>query len=558
MITKPYGVLMILLALVISVAAQSPENSITGKVVSESGQPIPNASVTAYPEGKGREFVSVSTDREGAFKLTNLEAGPYYVSASMPSYINPLLDPRNGPSKQYKIGDSVTFVLIKGGVITGKVTNKVGNPVIDVGVSVKMIRDDKGRPVSIDASTPAHSTDDRGVYRIYGLPAGTYQVMAGGSQDKSGMGVSPYSHDTPTYAPSSTRDTASEVTLRTGEEVANIDITYRAERGRVISGVINGPATLLGPTVTLTSVASDGSQSNSFKFEQRGTREFSFQALAEGDYYVTAQTSDEHGRFVMSEPKSIRLRGADVEGVELLMMLLGSVRGRIVLEESKATECKDKKAPVLSEISVSAWHRRTEAAKRLPLIIWQRGIPVKPDTRGDFVLRNLAPAEYSFDTRFLAKGWYLRSITLGPPALSRPRDISQLWTTVKREELAGLTMTIAHGSASIQGVIEKTQSETTQLLNLFLVPAEPENATDRLRFYGVQPALDGKFELSDLAPGRYWIVTRPAVDDSLIQFRSPDEAALRAELRREAEVQKTEIEVKPCQNVEGLKVKGGD
>lgn len=89
---------MVLLTLVIGVAAQSPADSITGKFVNESGQPIPNAVVFAIPEGKANELVSMGTDREGAFKFSGLDGVPYYLSASMPSYLNPMLDPCTGRS----------------------------------------------------------------------------------------------------------------------------------------------------------------------------------------------------------------------------------------------------------------------------------------------------------------------------------------------------------------------------------------------------------------------------------------------------------------------------
>ena len=88
------------------------------------------------------------------------------------------------------------------------------------------------------------TTDDRGIYRIYGLPAGNYLVWAGGPTYNPG--VDPYDTDVPTYAPSSTRDTATEITVRSGEETTNVDIRYRGEPGHIVSGTVNGPASEQG------------------------------------------------------------------------------------------------------------------------------------------------------------------------------------------------------------------------------------------------------------------------------------------------------------------------
>ena len=74
-------------------------------------------------------------------------------------------------------------------------------------------------------------TDDRGYYRLYGLPPGSYVVAAGGPGQYFGS-VNPFANDAPTYAPASTRDTAAEVMVRSDQEVT-ADIRYRGEPGHM-------------------------------------------------------------------------------------------------------------------------------------------------------------------------------------------------------------------------------------------------------------------------------------------------------------------------------------
>jgi hypothetical protein len=179
-------------------------------------------------------------------------------------------------------------------------------------------------------------------------------------------GINPFSNDIPTYAPSSTRDTAAEISVRAGVETSNVDIHYRGEQGRIISGTVGGPPVPGGFPVVLTSIALGGSQSNTSKFEQPGSQQFAFTGLTDGDYYVTLRTCLSAREASLSESKLVRLRGADVDGIELTVKPLGVVNGRVVLEPSKASECQGKELPSFKDISISAWHRQTEATKNQP------------------------------------------------------------------------------------------------------------------------------------------------------------------------------------------------
>jgi Carboxypeptidase regulatory-like domain len=76
----------------------------------------------------------------------------------------------------YRVGDNVTITMIKGGVITGRVTNATGEPLIGVRVNAVMTRGAEGNTARRAAARPRF-TDDRGFYRLYGLPPGTYVVF---------------------------------------------------------------------------------------------------------------------------------------------------------------------------------------------------------------------------------------------------------------------------------------------------------------------------------------------------------------------------------------------
>ncbi len=106
--------------------------SIEGRIVDEGGQPIVNAQVSIIPRGMTnimRRPASSTTDEDGRFRVNNLDAGVYtlwsfalgYVLETSPDPLNP---------RYYRIGDVANLTMLKGGVITGMVTNANGDPVV--------------------------------------------------------------------------------------------------------------------------------------------------------------------------------------------------------------------------------------------------------------------------------------------------------------------------------------------------------------------------------------------------------------------------------------------
>src|SRR5215470_9556284 len=238
---------------------------ITGRVVTEDGSGLPGVTVTLTPVAADRGAIlrgsqnRTSTDEDGNFKFTGLAPRVYSVSASIvkgyvPSPV-PVTEREDGG--YHRIGANVTITMIKGGAITGRVTSATGEPLISVQVNVTLVRDAEGKPVREIGSGRPRFTDDRGFYRIYGLSPGSYVVFT--RNNVSGPYPSPYDQDAPTYHPSSTRETAAEVSVMSGGETGGVDIRYRGDPGHVVSGLVTGggePSSIYtGTSVSLTNIA---------------------------------------------------------------------------------------------------------------------------------------------------------------------------------------------------------------------------------------------------------------------------------------------------------------
>ena len=82
-------------------AAQTKDNVISGRVVSESGQPLSgvNVSLSAFGSSGGQR---TTTDNEGRFKVQGLDAGMYRVFLSAPGYV---MQFPNEATPTYRPGD---------------------------------------------------------------------------------------------------------------------------------------------------------------------------------------------------------------------------------------------------------------------------------------------------------------------------------------------------------------------------------------------------------------------------------------------------------------------
>lgn len=536
--------------------------TINGQVVNERGEAMAGATVTARAVGTYNPGRTTISDAEGNFRFTGLQPALYTIGAFAPAYVTQ--PPESGtPFPYYRIGDSVRLAMIKGGAITGTVTNATGEPIVGIRVRAIRVRDAKGKEFPVASSGIERTTDDRGVYRIYGLGPGTYIVGAGGGPTNPSFQFYPFDSDVPTYSPSATRDNAAEFAVRSGEDTT-ADIRYRYEAGHTVSGTVRVGANN-GASVML--VSADGSFTpTSSAFQQPGARGFAVNGVPDGDYYIYAQEifNNLGGSIIpdlsVSDGKRVVVKGVDVAGLELVTKPMSVISGVVSLEPSKAPECQGKRKPLFGEMLIEMQRHEKDTETMAPIM---RGLPTtaSPDQKGVFTLRNVMPARYRFSPRFYARYWYLQSISIGtPPASATAKatasriDPAAAWTAVRSgEQLSHLTFTLAEGAASIRGKIAVADGAAVPTgMAVYLVPAEREKADHVLRYFVAQVAADGTFAFNNLPPGRYSTVTQNPVQseiDNLTKLRLPESADARTKLRRSAETLKSDIELKPCQNL---------
>jgi protocatechuate 3,4-dioxygenase beta subunit len=157
---------------------------VAGTVVTDDAdaRPVRHARVTLNG-AEPFDGMTTITDDHGRFAFGGLPAGRFELAASKDGWVTsaygakrPL---RPGTSLPVANGQTVdvTVRLVRGAVITGLLLDNTGQP--SVGTTVRAMRyaviDGQRR---LRPSRASVTTDDRGVYRIYGLAPGEYVVGA--------------------------------------------------------------------------------------------------------------------------------------------------------------------------------------------------------------------------------------------------------------------------------------------------------------------------------------------------------------------------------------------
>jgi protocatechuate 3,4-dioxygenase beta subunit len=558
--------------------------SISVRVLDDANQPVPNATVYAFRQGQNtRPSFDNSAASSGKYAVTNLDPGVYSVSVTAPGYVqefNSSFTP-DAPPPLYRPGDSVTLRLTKGGVITGRVTDAEGDPVVGARIVAVRVRDAAGRSTQEGgAPTPfprERHTDDRGIYRLYGLAPGSYLVLVGGKPQNGVIRPTAYDSDAPTYYPAATRDGAVEVQVQTGQELTDIDIRYRGERGHTISGALAGaipPAGTRGSLFVVLSNPTTGANEAQSFIQNEANPSFSFDSVGDGDYDVTANSYAASDNAATAPPLRVSVRGADVVGVRLVLAQLGSLAGHVAFEPLKAAdaakpECQNTREFYPQETIVFSRRVGSELPQQRNTY---SASGTSPDAKGDFVLRNLRDGRQRFGVSVQDERLYVRAATLPAPAATAANaraastptsiDLARVGFSLKPgERLTGASVTLAAGAASLRGRVAAVEGEQLpDSVRVYLVPAERERAEDVLRYGETTAQTDGTFIFKNLAPGRYLLVARatPESDARQQQQQRPPlalDANARAGLRRDAEAAKNSVELQPCQRAEDFSLR---
>ena len=333
--------LSILLSCTVVVAqVQSPpkeskgSGSITG-VITLDGNPKPGIEVEARPEFPPiRDGIAkTTTDEEGHFQFSALGTGRYRI---IPLALINIVASESGHEPHAKVVtlgegevvERIDFAFITGGVITGRVTDADGRPVVSEPLILTRIEENQRKFYRSE-------TDDRGIYRIYGLPTGQYTLSAGGfEEDPKTRGSRGYPR---TFHPSVTNEAQAKlIKLNAGTELTDVDLKFGppihayviagrfidAETGKAVPNAIFSYGQLteesrLGPGYR-----------GSLRADDKGV--FRFDGVLPGRYVVFAMSEDQSGYYC--DPVTVVVSREDINELEIKLHRGASISGRAIIE----------------------------------------------------------------------------------------------------------------------------------------------------------------------------------------------------------------------------------
>lgn len=319
--------------------------SISGVVTIE-GKPAKDVGVVllraAVGRNEARAVARGRTDKDGMFSFDGLERGQYWLDAFAPGLFAYGSSTTDG-AVSISLGDgeavkNVAIALEKGGAITGKLTDEEGNPIAAQRVRV-YVKEVNGQFNEAQVWERLVWSDDRGVYRVFGLAPGTYAIGAGMSETERTMnrGFS-VQYDRRFHGGSTTVEDSKLIELSRASEAQGIDIVLKRTadgytiRGRVIHAETKKP---VPNTVVRFGPLRDGRAgfySSAVVVYESG--DFNLQGMASGDYGLAAGVRTSDAGSYIADPVEVSVVDRDVSDILIELKPAATLKGVIASVET--------------------------------------------------------------------------------------------------------------------------------------------------------------------------------------------------------------------------------
>ena len=459
-----------------------------------------------------------TTDNDGQFEFANLPGGSYRVTASPAQYASQYLSMAYGanrPSGPYwaepgraielkdgQVADKLVIALPRGAIITGRVMDENGEPLARVQVYTL------GYPPGVargQRSSAGMSTDDLGQFRLWGLSAGEYVVVADARMNSFVPPNAPPETEedrvgyVTTYYPG-TVDEVSALRLRVkgGEETQGIDIRVGQARMYHVSGSVvdsKGNPIAGGNGQLMRRGASIGASMPLFATtDAKG--QFQVRNVPPGDYRfifrppqanVVPFSDDRNREPVEMASVPISIGSTDIDNLLVMTSLGVTISGHVVFEQGPPTT-----SPNPMRVMALALNPEDSA-----------GIPSPtPATIGDdgaFTLKGLM-GEYGL--RVSVPNQYVKSVTVNG------QDVTDVPREFKSSDRVAITVTSR--VSTVEGNV--TDLRDVQMSEAGVIVFAEDKASWRFnslwtRRTGVDQ--NGHFRITGLLPGRYYVAAIP-------------------------------------------------
>lgn len=520
------------------IAEQIESLQVRGRVIdyTTAEAPVARARIVLYSlTDPALMFAGVSA-ADGTFQFDAIPLGRYGLRASKPGWLDAVYGSRRVglPGRPLVVtgqglGDLV-LQMARGGVIEGLILGEDGQPL--PGAEVRVLRYVEG--VGVDSgvsvgSSASRVTDDRGAYRVYGLPPGEFVVAVWPARIGFDTGAAPRRlaesdflnpavpaarpkalgrfEYAPVFYPSAT-DIAAAVPIKLGAGDSRTSVDLRARFVGVVTlrGVL-GTAEglpLAGANVTLASELGIKGIEGIRTASVSPLGEFVFPSVAPGRYSLRARVLPERSQGTQLRPGDLsaaRYGAASViVGQDDIVVNLGLSSGGVVA------------GTIVPPSGISKVDWASASVRLLPVDSSMTAPVTVPNGAGRFQMSGVPPGQYR---------------VLAAPPLAVATDWFLLSASVQGKDLTEGELDVALGGRVEDLVITFTQEPTEVRGQLFTPAGAP--ATEYLvvafpvdralwgkspsRLSQAKPNSAGRFAIRGLPPGEYHLAVVAALDE---------------------------------------------
>jgi hypothetical protein len=527
------------------VEAPTGTSSLSGSVIDSDKNPVRRATVSI--EGDMRVSQTRVTDDEGHFAFTDLPAGRFAVTADKAGYPSMAY----GAKRPHRAGagillseghatTNIVLTLARGAVMTGTVYDEHGQPLPGVAVQAWIVNVSLAGDRTVKMGSQVVESDDRGIYRLFGLPPGDYTIGTAwyfsgldarvptdaeireafqavtrlGTPQPSAAPTPPptkYSYSR-TYYPDTVDPLSARVlSLGPADVRDGIDLHLQFLPTSHIEGTVLGTDGSPAHQANMVLFRHNrvGANPTTF-FSAQPSGHFTTGSLPPGPYTIFAETSATQDAPRLWALQDVTLTGPEPGIVTLGLQPAMTMTGRVAFDAS-TLKPPDATRVVLALMPLQGTNAPMNGNER-PVIDPSGTFTVAGVTPGRFTLRANVP---NVAVQPGAPVWSVASVMMGG------QDVTDLPIEIGTVNPLPVTVTFTDRVSTLSGVVTAPAGQTGSDYFVVVLPANSEYwAPLSRRIKSTRPDLDGHYEFVGLPPGEYGLAATTDLEPSDLQDSS--------------------------------------
>ncbi len=503
-------------------AVSEKPGSVRGTVFSNTGEPLRKAEVTlrstrggvGYPGAPAvmPGIAVTTTDAGGNYSFDAVPPGTYVLSVQKAGHVRTEYSARGsgaGPtgraaasSFQVSAGGTTSGIdvrMMPHAVVTGKVTDEDGEPVMHASVQVIRERWTGGRRQYLQMNSDA--TDDRGEYRIAGLLPGRYYLQASANRPmfmhEIGKprtdGTADQSYVALFYPGVSDLGQAQALNLTPGQETRGVDFVMRkASTWRIRGNVLDESGKPMMNASVMALPADTGMVGGRSMGLVRGPEgKFEISGITPGNYTLIVNRGGGREEPRQTGRMTVSVGSRDLDNVVVQLQRQFEISGLVRIDGESA--------------GVSLTGVRITLEPLEPGLMFMSGGGNGAVTAsGTWTTGGVSPGRYRILPVTLPAGTYLKAVMAGGQDISGGAQISSA--------ASGIEVVLGTKAPDVSGTVLNAEKQPVTTGTVFLVPDAARR--DRPSAYKSASLGDGgTFRFSSVPPGQYTIYAMSEVED---------------------------------------------